>query len=120
MSKKISVFAILIATLAVGALAYAQEYNFQVSGLTYSGSMAATTDIDWLHLQGQEGVNPTICLQHAPGVDFEIAVFNNNSEVGRSTGTQPRTCVNARTPGTVKVKIWSFRGTGPYTVTIAP
>lgn len=117
MSKKMTVFAILIAVLAIGALAYAADY--QVSGMSFSGIMASSSDSDNLHLAGQEGVNPTICLQHAPNVDFEFEVFNNGTSVARNTGTGPRTCSTVHTPGTVMIRVWSFRGSGPYSISIS-
>lgn len=118
MSKKMTVFAILTAVLAIGALAYAADY--QVSGLSFSGVMASSSDSDNLHLQGQEGLNPTICLNHAPNVDFEFEVFNNGTSVARNTGTSAQTCSTVRTPGTVRIRVWSFRGSGPYSVSIRP
>ncbi len=118
MSKKIAFVSVLVAVLCVGAVIYAADY--QVSGLSFNGTLISASDADTLHLAGQEGLTPTICLQHGAGVDFEFEVFNNGSSVGRNTGTGPRTCSTVNTPGTVTVRVWTFRGTGPYSVTIQP
>lgn len=118
MSKKIIGLCVLGAALTVGGLLHAANYT--VAGLSFSGIMASPTDSDTLTLRGQEGVNPTICLSHSPAVDFEFEVFNDGVSVARNVGVGPRTCSTVHTPGTVTIRVWTFRGTGPYSVSIAP
>jgi hypothetical protein len=117
MTKKFILFSALFLMLtASGLVLYGANYN--VSGMVFNGVMVGSGDTDWLNLQGQEGVNPTICLRHGSGVDFDIAVYNNGSQVGSNLGLSNVTCVTARTPGSVRVKVWSVNGRGSYSVTI--
>ena len=118
MTKKITFVSVLLAVLTVGSVLYALDY--QVTGLSFSGVMASASDSDTLHLHGQEGVNPTICLMHAPNVDFDFAVSNNGVEVGRNIAVGPRTCSTVHTPGTVTIRVWSASGSGAYQVSIQP
>ena len=118
MFKKVTIVTVFLTVLTAGAALFAANYT--VAGLSFNGVMASSSDSDTLTLQGQEGLNPNICLQHAPNVDFDIAVMNTSTQVGSNLGLQPRTCVRANTPGRVTVRVWSARGTGPYTVTIQP
>ncbi|MBN1532933.1 MAG: hypothetical protein JXA20_09745 [Spirochaetes bacterium] len=113
---RFSVIASLI--LAAGLTAFAANYT--VRGLTFRGVMVGNGDTDWLQLQGQEGVHPTVCLSHGGGVDFDFAVFNNGAQVCSNVGMNRHSCCSANTPGSVRVKVWSHRGSGSYTVTIRP
>lgn len=109
---------ILVLVLAGGLVLYAANYT--VNGLSFNGYMTGPGDTDWLTLGGQEGVNPTVCLSHAPGVDFDFAVYNDGNIACQNDGVETRTCCQARTPGRVQVKVWSHQGNGNYTVTIQP
>ncbi len=116
MSKKIiftSVFAFL---LVAGGLLFAANYN--VSGMSFSGVMISSGDTDWLNLAGQEGTNPTVCLQHGGGVDFDIALYNNGNEVCSNITTNNFSCCSGHVPGRGQIKVWSANGSGNYTVTI--
>lgn len=113
---RLSVIAAMV--LVTGLMAYAANYN--VSGLSFNGVMVGNGDTDWLNLQGQEGTNPTVCLSHGGGVDFDIAVFNDGNQVCSNIQTGTYTCCQAYTPGSVRVKVWSVHGSGSYSVTIRP
>ena len=117
MLKKLIALSVLCGALVIsGVVLNANNYN--VSNMSFSGYMIGAGDTDWFTLQGQEGVNPTICLRHGGNVDFDIEVYNNGVRVGRNISLQPVSCVSANTPGSVRVKIWSVRGSGNYSVTI--
>ena len=111
------VFACLFAfLLIIGGLLFAAEY--QVSEMTFSGVMSGTDDTDWLILAGQEGTQPTVCLHHQEGVDFDIALYNDDQEVCSNIETGTRTCCRGAVPGQGKIKVWSANGSGNYRVTI--
>ncbi len=116
MLKKVLLIAVLVLTGAL--VVYAANYT--VSGLSYSGYMTGPNDTDWLTLGGQEGTNPTVCLSHAGGVDFDFEVQNNGSVACSNLNTESRTCCRANTPGSVRIKVWSVSGSGNYQISIQP
>ena len=119
MSKRITLVTMFIFLLIIAGIGtYAANYN--VSGLSFSGVMVGNGDTDWLQLQGQEGVNPTVCLSHGGGVDFDIAVFNDGNQICSNLSLDTYSCCTAHTPGSVRVKVWSQHGSGNYSVTIRP
>ena len=119
MSKRFMRLSVIAAmVLVTGLMAYAANYN--VSSLQFNGVMIGNGDTDWLDLSGQEGTNPTVCLSHGYGVDFDIAVFNDGNQVCSNLGVENYTCCSAYTPGHVRVKVWSHNGSGSYTVNIQP
>lgn len=109
---------VLVLVLAGALLVYANEYT--VSGLSYNGYMTGPGDTDWLTLGGQEGNNPTVCLSHGPGVDFDVAVYNDGNMACQNDELGQRTCCRANTPGSVKIKVWSVTGSGNYSISIQP
>ncbi|MBN1532932.1 MAG: hypothetical protein JXA20_09740 [Spirochaetes bacterium] len=119
MTKKIFRLSVIASLMLVAGLA-AFAANYTVNGLSFNGVMVGNGDTDWLQLQGQEGTNPTVCLSHGSGVDFDIAVFNDGAQVCSNVGLNSRSCCTANTPGSVRVKVWSVRGSGSYSVTIRP
>ncbi len=108
---------VLVLVLAGGLVVYGANYT--VSGMSFSGYMTGPNDTDWLTLGGQEGVNPTVCLSHAPGVDFDFEVHNDGSVACSNLGVEARTCCRANTPGSVRVKVWSSNGSGNYQISIS-
>jgi len=119
MSKRIMRISVIASmVLVAGLMAYAANYN--VGSLSFNGVMIGTGDTDWLDLQGQEGTNPTVCLSHGGGVDFDVAVFNDGNQVCSNVGLDSYSCCSAYTPGHVRVKVWSHNGNGSYSVTIRP
>ncbi len=118
MSKRMMLVSLFAFMLVIAGVVFAAEYN--VSQLRFSGVMTGPDDVDWLTLSGQEGTNPTVCLQHAAGVDFDFAVYNDDNEVCSNVETGTRTCCQASVPGQCKIKVWSASGSGNYTITIQP
>ncbi len=118
MSKRMMVVSFFAFVLAVAGVIFAADYN--VNQLRFSGVMTGTGDTDWLTLSGQEGTNPTVCLQHAAGVDFDFAVYNDDNEVCSNIETGTRTCCQGSVPGQCKIRVWSANGSGNYTITIQP
>jgi len=116
MFKKFMLVAVIV--LAGGLIAFAANYT--VSGLSFNGYMTGPGDTDWLTLGGQEGTNPTVCLSHQGGVDFDVAVYNDGNMACQNDSLDTRSCCRANTPGSVRVKVWSVTGSGNYTVTIQP
>jgi len=116
MFKKLMIVVVLI--LAGAIVVYANNYN--VSGLSYNGYMTGPGDTDYLILAGQEGANPTVCLSHGPGVDFDFQVINDGNVACQNDSVDASTCCRANTPGQVRIKVWSVTGSGNYSVTIRP
>ncbi len=117
MSKKLLRLAVIL-VLCFSAALVVMANNYQVSGMSFNGTMIGPGDTDWLDLQGQEGTHPTVCLNHNEGDDFDFQVYNDGQQVCQNISMDKNSCCSADTPGHVRVKVWSVRGSGPYVVTI--
>jgi len=91
-----------------------------IADLTIRGNISGPNDIDWFVLLGQEGDQPDFTINHAGNVDFDFEVFNNDTSVGRATGSNSGDSIHCQIPGRCYVKVWSARGTGAYTINIRP
>lgn len=116
----------IVASTLSPVLAQESEPNGQkawadpIHGLTIQGNIRFPHDVDWFILLGQEGSQPTFTINHAGGDDFDFEVFNNDTSVGRATGSRTGDSVHCQVPGRCFVKVWSARGIGNYTLNIRP
>ncbi|MBN1534260.1 MAG: hypothetical protein JXA20_16425 [Spirochaetes bacterium] len=96
----------------------------RVAGFEINGVIGFEGDVDWYVLNNQEGYNPTFSVFHDPSIDVDFEVYNtmggNMSRVGSAQGTQSGDSIRVYTPGQVHLRVWSYRGTGPYRIQIMP
>lgn len=128
MKKFIILVAILLTLACTAAFAQSSEVEPNntksladpVKGMTIRGKMSSKTDVDWYVLNGQEGVNPTFTINHASGVDFDFEVWSGEEKVATCSGTTSPDSETVNVPGKCYIKVYSFRGSGSYTITITP
>ena len=118
-------FLVLLGTTALAQSSEREPNNTKnladgVAGYTIYGRISTSKDVDWFVLNGQEGTNPTMTIRHASGIDIDFEVFSGDSSVGTCSGTSPTDSRTFNVPGKCYVKVWGFRGTGSYTITINP
>lgn len=121
----IAVFLVMFGTAALAQSSEREPNNTKsladgVSGMTIYGRIATSKDIDWFYLNGQEGASPTLTIRHAAGIDIDFEVFSGDQSVGTCSGTSPTDSRTFNVPGKCFIKVWGFRGTGSYTITINP
>ncbi|MBN1533238.1 MAG: hypothetical protein JXA20_11290 [Spirochaetes bacterium] len=93
----------------------------RVNGMTVSGSFPSSQRTEqWFRLGGQEGSSPTFTMQHNASVDFDFSVYRDDALVSTGQGTAPTDSVTCRFQGggTTFLKVWNFRGSGPYSISI--
>lgn len=90
----------------------------RINARSFSGQIGHQGDVDWYVLGGQEGVRPTFVINHDPGTDIDFEVFSGDSQVCSAVGTTSPDRVSCHVPGTCYVRVYSYRGTGNYTISI--
>lgn len=85
---------------------------------SFSGRISHQGDVDWYVLDGQEGVRPTFVINHDPGTDIDFEVFSGDNQVGSALGTGSPDRVSCHVPGTCYIRVYSYSGTGNYTISI--
>ena len=91
-----------------------------ISGYTISGKLDANDTTDWYKLNGQEGTRARFTISHSSSVDFDFQVYSGDTVVGTATGTGSSDSITCNIPGVCYVKVYRFRGSGSYTITIRP
>lgn len=102
-------------TLSIGI----QAENYTVHSTEFKGVMLKEGDNDTISIEGFEcGEALTVYLYHEKNVDFDFALFANGIRVCEDLGTAEKSCCHTQHSGHPSVKVWSYKGMGPYRLEI--
>jgi cyanophycinase len=91
------------------------------SGVTVTGSMSSTTDLDWYRLDIANPGKVSISLSNGKSVDFDWYFYATTGRplTFKLTSTNPETgTYDVTAAGTYYVRVKSYKGTGNYSLSV--
>ena len=94
--------------------------NLIVHGMAVQGRLSEGDDVDWLELNNQEGMRPTITMTHGAGCDFDLEVYSDSFLTGKSAVKGESEKVTCHVPGRCFLKVIRKTGEGDYKIALNP